>query len=246
MSAPVSDADVPGRLGVVRERLGAAARRAGRTADEVRLVAVTKGVDPPAILAAVRAGVTDFGESRAQELVAKASALAPERPAWHFVGRIQRNKVKALAPIVALWQSVDRAEVGAAIAERAPGARVLVEVNVDGDPAKGGCRPEEAGALVEALRGAGLAVEGLMTVPAYGPDPRPAFAALRDLAGELGLPELSMGMSDDFEVAVEEGATMVRVGRAIFGPRLEGPGPGVSPTTQSNHWGPESATIGWS
>jgi pyridoxal phosphate enzyme (YggS family) len=246
MNAPVSDADVPGRLGAVRERLGAAARRAGRTASDVRLVAVTKGVAPPAIRAVLQAGVTDLGESRAQELVAKANELAAEAPAWHFVGRIQRNKVKALAPVVTLWQSVERAEVGAAIAERAPGARVLVEVNTAGDPAKGGCRPEEAGALVDALRTAGLAVEGLMTVPAYGPDPRPAFAALRDLAGGLGLPELSMGMSDDFEVAVEEGATIVRIGRAIFGPRLEVPGPGVSPTLESNHWGPESATIGWS
>jgi len=238
------DADVPSRLAVVRERIGAAARRAGRAADDVRLVAVTKGVAPPAVRAVLRAGVTDLGESRAQELLAKATelaspGLASEAPDWHFVGRIQRNKVKPLAPLVALWQSVDRAEVGTAIAERAPGARVLVEVNVSGDPAKGGCQPEEAGALVEALSGAGLAVAGLMTIPAHGPDPRPAFAALRHLAGGLGLPELSMGMSDDYEAAVEEGATMVRVGRAIFGP-------GPAPRAQSNRGGPESATIGWS
>lgn len=213
------DDTVAARLAGVLERLEAAARRAGRPQEAVRLVAVTKGVGTEVILEALDAGVSDLGESRAQELLDKAPTLAARSPAWHFVGRLQRNKVPALASVVALWQSVDRPEAGEAIARRSPGARVLVEVNVAGDPAKGGCSPREAAGLVEGLRAAGLTVEGLMTVPALGSDPRPAFAALRELAWRLGLPELSMGMSDDFEAAVEEGATMVRLGRAIFGPR---------------------------
>jgi pyridoxal phosphate enzyme (YggS family) len=236
MSVPPSDLDVAGRLAAVTGRLQAAARRAGRPAGAVRLVAVTKGVRSDAIAAALEAGVSELAESRAQELLAKVTELAggqlrghpeprpfrrhPEpRLVWHFVGRIQRNKVTALAPLVDLWQSVDRAVIGEAIARRAPGARVLVEVNVAADPAKAGCRPEEAPALVDGLRTAGLAVEGLMTVPRLGEDPRPAFSALRELGSRLDLSELSMGMSDDFEAAVEEGATIVRLGRAIFGSR---------------------------
>lgn len=215
---------VGNRLRSVRERLRAAERRAGRPEGGVRLVAVTKGVAPARIEEALDAGVGDLGESRAQELVAKAEELASRTPTWHFVGRIQRNKVPALAPLVELWHAVDRPEVGEAIARRRPGARVLVEVNTSGEPQKGGCAPAAAGALVDDLARRNLSVEGLMTVPAAGADPRPAFAALADLAGRLGLPELSMGMSDDFEVAVEEGATMVRLGRALFGPRPAPPG----------------------
>jgi PLP dependent protein len=236
VSLPEPGTAVAGRLAAVRERLGAAAHRAGRTPDAVRLVAVTKGVSAAAVVAALGAGVSDLGESRAQELLAKVTELAgcdPRQgpgPVWHFVGRVQRNKVPALAPIIGLWQTVDRAAVGEAIARRAPGASVLVEVNVAGDPVKGGCRPEDASALVDELRTTGLAVEGLMTVPRHGDDPRRTFSALRELGGRLGLPELSMGMSEDFEAAVEEGATIVRLGRAIFG-SLPGPGktPGADP-----------------
>jgi hypothetical protein len=208
----------------VRHRLAAAARRAGRPEDSVRLVAVTKGVDTDRIEEVLAAGVGALGESRAQELLAKAPALASWSPEWHFVGRLQRNKVPALAPLVTLWQSVDRPETGVAIARRRPEARVLVEVNTSDEPQKGGCRPADAPALVESLLDQGLAVEGLMTVPAWGRDPRPAFASLRELAERLDLSELSMGMSDNFEVAVEEGATMVRLGRALFGPRPAPPG----------------------
>ena len=125
----------------------------------------------------------------------------------------------ALAPWVVCWQSVDRANLGTEIARRAPGARVLIEVNLAGEPAKGGCRPPDVASLLDALRADGLEVTGLMAVPPAGDEPRPWFARLRDLATALELPELSMGMSGDFEVAVEEGATMVRVGRALFGPR---------------------------
>ncbi len=178
---------------------------------------------------ALAAGVRDLGENRAQELVAKAEAIgdAPAgtdfpAPRWHFIGKLQRNKVRMLAPHVDLWHSIDRPELADPLARNAPGARVLVEVNLSEEPQKGGCGPDDAPALVEELRGAGLVVEGLMTVPAAAGDPRAAFATLRELAGRLELAQLSMGMTADFEIAVAEGATIVRVGFAVFGPR---PGP---------------------
>jgi PLP dependent protein len=217
-AARVGPEGVADRLAAVRARLAAAAGRAGRPASAVKLVVVTKGVAPPVMQAALDAGATDLGENRAQELLVKAADLK-SRPVWHFIGRLQRNKVASLAPVVDLWQSVDRLELGRAIAGRAPGAAVLAEVNVADDPAKAGVAPDDAPALVDGLRSVGLSVDGLMTVPAAGRDPRPAFARLAALADRLGLAEVSMGMSDDFEVAVEEGATIVRVGRAIFGPR---------------------------
>jgi hypothetical protein len=213
--------EVADRLAAVQQRVADAAGRSGRPPSAVRLVVVTKGVPPPVMQAVLDAGVTDLGENRAQELLAKAPDL-DTRPTWHFIGRLQRNKVAALAPLVDLWQSVDRLELGEAIAGRAPGAAVLAEVNVADDPAKAGVAPEDAPALVDGLRSAGLSVDGLMTIPAAGRDPRPAFAALAELADRLGLAEVSMGMSDDYEVAVEEGATIVRVGRAIFGRRPQG------------------------
>ena len=221
-STLVRPEDVADRLAAVQERVAAAAARSGRPGSAVRLVVVTKGVAPPVMQAALDAGATDLGENRAQELLAKAPELRTA-PTWHFIGRLQRNKVTALAPLVDLWQSVDRLELGRAIAGRAPGAAVLAEVNVADDPAKAGVAPGDAPALVDGLRSVGLSVDGLMTIPAAGRDPRPAFAALTQLAARLGLVEVSMGMSDDFEVAVEEGATIVRVGRAIFGSKSQGP-----------------------
>jgi pyridoxal phosphate enzyme (YggS family) len=214
--------EVADRLAAVQQKVADAASRSGRPPSAVRLVVVTKGVPPPVMQAVLDAGATDLGENRAQELLAKAPELATQ-PTWHFIGRLQRNKVAALAPLVDLWQSVDRLELGQTIAHRAPGAAVLAEVNVADDPAKAGVTPDDAPALVEGLRSAGLSVDGLMTIPAAGRDPRPAFAALAELADRLGLAEVSMGMSDDFEVAVEEGATIVRVGRAIFKKRPQGP-----------------------
>lgn len=208
-------------VAAVRERIAAAARSVGRQPTDVLLVAASKTVPAARLTEALAAGLHHFGENRAQELVAKAAALAAAQPGpvWHFIGRLQRNKVRALAPLVAWWHSVDRIELGAEIARRAPGARVLVEVNVAGEATKGGCRPEQVPALVEGLAGSGLEVVGLMTIPPPQDDPRPHFARLRALGERLGLRELSMGMSDDFEAAVEEGATIVRVGRAIFGER---------------------------
>ena len=201
----------------VRARIDAAAARAGRDPREVTLVAATKTVDADRVRAVIAAGVTDVGENRAQELLEKAPTVDGAR--WHFVGSLQRNKVRALAPWIACWQTIDRGALGVEVARRAPGAHVLVEVNIAGEPQKGGCAPADAPALVDTLRTQGLQVGGLMTMPPAAGDPRPWFAALRELAARLGLSELSMGMTGDFEVAVEEGATMVRVGRALFGER---------------------------
>jgi pyridoxal phosphate enzyme (YggS family) len=209
------------RLGAVRARIASAATAAGRAVADVTLVVVTKTVPEDLIRVAVGAGASDVGENRAQELVAKAShfdaEVVPLR--WHFIGRLQRNKVRMLAGRVALWHSIDRSELVDPLRRHAPGARMLVEVNVSDEPQKGGCRPDATPALVDELTAAGLVVEGLMTVPAASGDPRPSFAALRELGGRLGLVQLSMGMTSDFEAAIGEGATIVRVGSAIFGPR---------------------------
>jgi pyridoxal phosphate enzyme (YggS family) len=212
---------VAAHLAALHERIADAARAAGRAPDEITLVAVSKEVDARAVAAASAAGQRDFGENRAQELTAKAAELDRQQlsPTWHFIGRLQRNKIKAIAPRIAMWHSVDRTDIGAAIARHAPGARVLAQVNVAGDPRKAGCRAEDLAALVDDLVELGLAVEGLMTVPPLIGDPRPHFAAVRELATGLGLPTLSMGMSGDFEAAIAEGSTLVRIGRAVFGAR---------------------------
>jgi len=223
--------DITRAVTEVRARIAAAARGAGRDPDAVRLVAATKTVPAERVAEAVALGVTDVGENRAQELLAKADALAAGTSTtgsdvcWHFLGRLQRNKVRSLAGTVTWWQSVDREPLGVAIARHAPGAQVLVEVNLGIEPQKGGCAPTDAARLADALRRLGLRVEGLMTIPPAGDDPRRWFAALRELGGDLGVRHLSMGMTDDYEVAVQEGATMVRIGRAIFGAR-PGSGPG--------------------
>ncbi|MGH9287048.1 MAG: YggS family pyridoxal phosphate-dependent enzyme [Acidimicrobiales bacterium] len=213
--------DLPGRVAAVRERIA----RAGGNPEAVRLVAVTKGFDAGVVQSALDAGLEDIGESYVQELVAKATELQGHGddlgPRWHFVGRLQRNKVRKAAPYVSLWHSVDRLALGAEIARFAPGAAVLAQVNASGERNKGGCEPSMAPALVDGLVDLGLDVRGLMTIAPAGPAEaaRPAFRAVCDLAQRLRLGELSMGMSDDFEVAVQEGATMVRVGRDLFGPR---------------------------
>jgi pyridoxal phosphate enzyme (YggS family) len=221
MSAIAGGNDIAVAVADVRARVAAAAARAGRDPTTVTLVAATKTVPVARLRDLLAAGVTELGENRAQELLAKAPELAAATPPprWHFIGRLQRNKVRALSPWVACWQSVDREELGATIARHAVGSPVLVEVNIAGEPAKGGVAPIDASRLVDALGALGLRVEGLMTVPPAGEDPRPWFARLARLAVDLSLRELSMGMSDDYEVAIEEGATVVRVGRALLGPR---------------------------
>jgi pyridoxal phosphate enzyme (YggS family) len=199
----------------IRARIQAA----GADLDRVRVVAVTKGFGAAAVAEALAAGLPDVGENYAQELVAKAQEVDGAR--WQFLGRIQRRKVRLLGPLVHRWHSVDRAEVGVEIARHAPGARVLVQVAAWDEPQKGGVPPAATEPLVDALVAQGLQVEGLMAIaPAGAGDrAREGFATVRALADHLGLPECSMGMTDDFELAVQEGATMVRLGRVLFGPR---------------------------
>lgn len=200
------------RAADLRRRVAAAA--GGRP---VTVVAVTKGFGAATVAAARAAGLDDLGESYAQEMLAKAPALG-DGGRWHFIGAVQRRKVRALAPLVHLWQSVDRVDAGREIARHAPGASVLVQVNVTGWPGRNGCSWESAPALVSELRAMDLDVQGLMAV-AERDDPRPQFRRLAALAAELDLRELSMGMSDDLDVALDEGSTMVRVGRSLFGAR---------------------------
>ncbi|MGI8573805.1 MAG: YggS family pyridoxal phosphate-dependent enzyme [Egibacteraceae bacterium] len=216
-----------GRLAVVRELLPPAAARVDRSPAAITLVAVSKRFDADAVQRVHELGQHDFGESRAQELVAKAPHVTGAR--WHFVGRLQRNKVSRVVGTAGLIHSVDRLELAAAIGARAREQQrvqpVLVQVNVGDDPAKGGCAVNEAAELIAELRQLdGVSCQGLMTIPPLEADPRPLFADLRALRDDVrqAYPEvqhLSMGMSQDFEVAIEEGATIVRVGEAIFGPR---------------------------
>jgi pyridoxal phosphate enzyme (YggS family) len=206
-------------LAEVRRRI----ERAGG-GPEVAVLAVTKGFGPEAMAAALAAGCPAVGENYAQELLAKLDALdalGGPRPEVHFIGQLQSRKVRTLAGVVDVWQSIDRTVLVDEVAKRAPGARIMVQVNVSEEPQKGGCAPEEAPALVAAARDAGLEVEGLMTVGRTGPPDaaRGGFALLRRLADDVGVPQRSMGMSEDLEVAVAEGSTMVRVGTALFGER---------------------------
>jgi PLP dependent protein len=224
MTGPALVTTVAERVAEVRARMAAA----GGDADRIRLVAVTKGFGADAVRAARGAGLEDLGENYAQELLAKAAAAAPtDGPGslgpvrWHFLGAPQRNKLARLAPVVSLWQSVHRVAVIDRLARVSPGAAVLVQVNVVGDPAKEGCAPCETPGLIEAARAAGLQARGLMCVgPAGDRDAtRRCFARLAALARALEVDDVSMGMSDDFEIAVAEGSTMVRLGRVLFGPR---------------------------
>ena len=228
----------PERLDEVRRRIRSASGDPG----SVRIVAVTKGFGADAVDAALAAGLTDIGENYADELVAKASAVGegtgpgqsgpdgpsgqsgpvrPPAPVWHFLGAVQRNKVARLAPWVTWWQGVSRLEEGRAIAGRQPGATLLVQVDVAGLPGRGGCPPDQVPELVGALRDQDLEVAGLMVVGPPGPPEasRPGFTLVSGLADRLSLPVRSMGMSDDLEVALAEGSTMVRLGRALFGAR---------------------------
>ncbi|MET0736695.1 MAG: YggS family pyridoxal phosphate-dependent enzyme [Acidimicrobiales bacterium] len=205
-------------LGEVRERIVAA----GGHPERITVVAVTKGFGVEAVEAAREAGATHVGENYAQELLAKAEAMAPgPAPLWHFIGGLQTNKVRQVAHLVDLWETVDRPSLGAEVAKRAPGARVLAQVNISGEATKSGCQPENTATLVSELRDLGLDVRGLMGVAAPGDDgrARAQFGRLAELAAALELAELSMGMSADLEAAVAEGSTIVRVGTALFGPR---------------------------
>ena len=211
------------RVDEVRRRLAGLRERLDRLgASTVEVVAVTKGHGPWAVEAAHEVGLRDLGENYAQELVAKAEEVPSAWGVrWHAIGTVQRNKVKRLAPHVHLWQSVDRLSLGRELASRAPGAAVLVQVNISGEPQKAGCAPSEVEDLVVALTSSGLDVRGLMGVGPTGPPEaaRAPFEGLVALADALGLPVRSIGMSHDLEVAVAAGATMIRIGTDLFGPR---------------------------
>jgi pyridoxal phosphate enzyme (YggS family) len=193
---------------------------AGGDPARVRVLAVTKGFGPDAVEAALAVGLPAVGENYAQELLDKAAALDAQ-PEWHFIGRLQSNKVRLLADRVVCWQSVDRTSLVDEIARRAPGARILVQVNASGEAQKGGAVPADVPDLVARGRDAGLDVAGLMAVGVLGDADATerAFHEVVGLADELSLPERSIGMTDDLELAVRAGSTMVRIGRALFGAR---------------------------
>lgn len=238
MNAAAVDGPTAQRLEVVQSRIAAACERAGRSPSSVVLVAVGKTHPPEAVQRVVDLGVRDVAENRVQELLAKQPRV--HGASWHFVGRLQRRKARDLVGRHVLVHSVDRASLADTLSRHAEDAgvvqRVLVQVNVGEDPAKGGADPDEALDLVAYARSRShLSVEGLMTIPPLPPDDvdantasRVHFAALRALRDRARdrWPEvvhLSMGMTADLDAAVEEGATMVRVGTALFGPRQDGP-----------------------
>jgi PLP dependent protein len=231
-------ATIAANLAEVRRRIADAAAAAGRRPSEVQLIGVTKTHPPEVCLAAMAAGVEDLGENRVQELLAKHPHVPGAR--WHLIGRLQRRKAKDVVGRHVLVHSVDRRSLAEALSRRAEAARVvqrvLIQVNVGDDPAKGGCHVDETLDLVAYARDLPhLAVEGVMTIPPLPPEEdgyaeaaRPHFATLRRLRDQARerFPEvvhLSMGMSADLEAAVAEGATMIRIGTALFGPRGQGP-----------------------
>jgi hypothetical protein len=219
----------------VRDRIAAAAARSGRSAETVRLVAVTKTVGEDVIRVLAQAGQKDLGENRAQQLRDRAAALADLRLNWHMIGRLQKKNAKHVVPVAAMIHSVDSVELAAEIgkrvtarqAGRATSIPCLLEVN-SGEEQKAGVLPAEAPALARAIAATpGISLVGLMTMAPMAEDPetvRPAFAALRKLLAQINreaalpqpLTELSMGMTQDYEVAIEEGATIVRVGTALY------------------------------
>jgi hypothetical protein len=241
------------RISAIQERIAAAARRAGRNPDEVRLVAVTKTHPPELIAQAVAAGVHDLGENRIQEAEGKVNALATlePRPTWHLIGHLQRNKAKTAVGLFDIVHSLDslrlaetlnRHAAARAIAEDQRPLPVLLQVNVSGEASKEGFDlpggpehtaqwPQFQAEVEQILALSHLQIRGLMTIAPFADDPevaRPVFRTLRTLRATLAqqFPQadwahLSMGMTDDFEVAIEEGATIVRIGRAIFGARAE-------------------------
>lgn len=227
--------DFQDHIARVRQRIAAASVRAGRRPEEVKLVAVSKTVPPERIRQAYEAGLRDFGENRVQEADAKRTALSDLTVTWHLVGHLQTNKAKLARELFHWVHSVDSQRLAHKLHQAAPctGDRlpVLLEVNLGGEPTKSGVQEHELLPLAEEVgRFETLDLRGLMTLPPLFEDPqqaRPFFRRLRELARgiesanlpNVSMRELSMGMSHDFEVAIEEGATIIRVGTAIFGPR---------------------------
>ena len=208
MTSRRSFADVPATVAAIRSRIG----------PDVELVAVTKGFSQEAVDAVIAAGCRMIGENYAQEACSKRFADAH----LHFIGRLQSNKVRMLAPIVDVWESVDRASLLERIAATRPGSTVLIQVNATGETGKGGCSPDRVPELLARGLDLNLDVNGLMTVGPTSADPtvtRTAFDLVRRLADELALPTCSMGMTQDLDIAIECGSTRVRVGTALFGER---------------------------
>lgn len=231
MTAP----DVAANLSTVRRRIADAARRSGRAPDAVRFVLVTKTVTPERVLEAVRAGATDLGENKVQEGLGKAEALSGQPVRWSMIGHLQSNKVKDMLRFASEAQSLDRLSLASAIDKRLQhlgrGLDVLVQVNTSGEPSKYGLAPEEVLAFLKELSAFdALRPKGFMTLATFTPDEaevRRCFRVLRDIRDRAlndapqgaMLADLSMGMSGDYQWAIEEGATIVRVGQAVFGPR---------------------------
>jgi hypothetical protein len=221
-------------LASIQERISKAALRAGRDPAAIRLVAVSKTVSAESIREAIAAGVTILGENYVQEARNKIARIG-KQVEWHFIGHLQSNKARSAVDLFSMIHSVDRLSLAEALNQEANKQGkilpVLIQVNISGEESKSGINPQETLQLLERIAGLQhLSVQGLMTMPPWFEDPedaRPHFNALRKLREELAnikihgvsLQELSMGMSGDFEVAIEEGATLVRVGTAIFGPR---------------------------
>ncbi|MEN8113418.1 MAG: YggS family pyridoxal phosphate-dependent enzyme [Actinomycetota bacterium] len=220
-------------LSAVRERIVAAARRADRDPDDVQLLVVSKGRSDAAVQDLYDAGHRAFGENRPAGLAERLSGGLPGDIEWHFVGNVQRRAIKTIAPSIALLHSLDRMRLAEAWERLDDPPPVLIEVNIAAEPQKHGFAPTQVHQAVDHLVAGGVAVHGLMIIPPRVDEAEQArgwFAALREFGEELrrehpGAIELSMGMTDDFEVAVEEGASIVRVGRAIFQPEdREDPG----------------------
>ena len=226
----LSDNEITTRLQTVRERIDAAARRSRRDASSIRLVLASKQQPAAAIRAAWQAGARDFGENYVQEAVSKRAELSDLADIrWHLIGHLQSNKAKVAASTFSLIHSVDSARLATALAraQSSPRVRALIEVNLGAESSKSGVPPDQVANLLDAAHDK-IEIVGLMTIPPPTATPelaRPYFEQLREIRDRLAietgitLSELSMGMSDDFEIAIEEGATMVRVGRAVFGER---------------------------
>ena len=225
-STAITQISVKDNLERIRARIAAAAEKVGRDVEEITIIGATKTVAPAVIEDAVRAGLRHIGENRVQEAAPKRLALANVQGevTWHMIGALQSNKIKQALEIFDVIQSIDSLKLADGIARRAVRqVKVLLEVNIPGEPTKSGFKPEEVEPAMHHLRSLPeLEVIGLMTVAPVSDDSeevRSVFRRLREMRDVLGLKELSMGMTDDFEVAVQEGSTMVRIGRAIFGAR---------------------------
>jgi PLP dependent protein len=213
------------RLAHVTDRISSACSRARRNPLSVRLLAVTKVFGSEAILQAYEAGLRDFGENYVQEMERKAPAVTSLTDAkFHLIGHLQSNKTKKAAQLFASIDSIDSAKLATRLDAESTPIDVMIEVKLSEEEAKSGADPADLHLIVAAIRAArNLNLTGLMTVPPWSENPelsRPYFAKLRELAGQYSIPELSMGMSNDLEVAIEEGATWVRVGTALFGKRM--------------------------